>query len=284
MSSKIKKILVPVDFSEVSLEAVDYAAQVAEKVGAQIKLLHVVESYSYNVAMGEDESTDVIAKGIDQKMKEIKKRDSLKDVKVEAEQKDGKIYQVIHDLAEKEETDLVVMGTHGATGLSDVRKFVLGTNAYRVVLSVPCPVITISGNQTVNFDNILLPLDITKTTQQKVGIAIEWAKLFDATIHVVSVSRFIDEFVVSVEKLRLQLRRAAERIKEEGVDCTTHMIRHSNIADSVLDYADEVDAGLIMIMTLQERKWNEFILGSNARTIVSKAKRPVMSIRPSAEE
>ncbi len=280
MSKTIEKILVPIDFSEVSIKALEYAAEIAKNVDAKITLLHVFESYAYNAAIGEAESTDIMAKGIEDKLNKLVEEKSLGEVEVDTLQKKGKIYQEIDGLAEKENIDLIVMGTHGATGLSDVRKFVLGTNAYRVVLSSPCPVITIKGQKPPRFDSILLPLDVTKSTRQKVDLAMEWAKMFGAKIHLVSVSRFIDEFVVSIDKLKMQLREVAQRIRDEGIECTTKMIRHTNIAESVVDHADEMDASLIMIMTQQERKWNEFILGSSARTIITDAERPVMSLRP----
>lgn len=283
MPLNIKKILVPIDFSDTSMSALNYAAFIARKVQAEITLLHIIESYEFNAVIKSNKAmSDIIVKGVKVKLEEIiLKENILKDIKVKMSYKEGKIYREIDEMALKGSFDLIVMGTHGVSGIKDIKRAMLGTNSYRVVHSSPCAVLTVrKGRRYPKFKDILLPLDITKETKQKVNLAIEWARLFDSTIHVVSVSRFIDEFIVDISKLKFQLREVAAKIKDAKVETTTKMIRHNDIADSILKYSSKINADITIMMTRQERKFDELFIGSSAKSVVTHSHLPIMTIHP----
>lgn len=278
---KMKKILVPVDFSRHSLSSIDYAVFIAERTGAEIYLLHVIEGYEYHAEADQETITDIIVKGAEQKLQEIASRDSNR-IRVFPVIRKGRVYRVVDQMCDELRVDLVVMSTKGSSSLiSSPGKFFMGSNAYRVVTSVEPPVLSIRNPQKQpSFRHIVLPLDITRETTQKVGLAIEWAKLFDSKIYVVSVLSFWQEYFYDAFKLEKDLEDTVRKIKRAGVEVEVHSLRYGDIADSVMGFARDVNADLIIIMTRQERKWSEPIIGSNARAIIERSEVPVLSVHP----
>jgi nucleotide-binding universal stress UspA family protein len=143
----LKRILVPVDFSKDSLNAVTYAAEFAQPFGAELLLLYVVEPIYYatptdpyavnaNVAMlieeqhrlGEQQLTRI---GADLEKKEQRFRALIKS---------GSPPQLITDTARSQRADLIIMATHGRTGLAHM---FMGSVAEKVVRTASCPVLTV---------------------------------------------------------------------------------------------------------------------------------------------
>jgi nucleotide-binding universal stress UspA family protein len=284
MSQDTKKILVPTDFSKESLGALHYAAAVARKISAEVILLHVMETYEYNVDLDEiEEYVGKQKKVIEKKLDDFRTEHSnLWGVRMHTMLRKGKIHKEIQSIAEEIKARLIIMGTHGASGISNISKYILGSNAYRTVNSSPCPVITIRNiNKDVEFNKILLPLDITKRTTAKVDYAIAFAKEFGAEIHVVSVIEFFEEYQKDVDKMRKQLDEVSDKISEAGINCRTALMRNKrDVAKAVMEYAEDQVMDLIIIMTRQETLFNELILGSHSRKIIGQSNIPVLSVRP----
>ena len=128
-----------------------------------------------------------------------------------------------------------------------------------------------------------MPLDLTVETKQKVTNAIDLALKFKASINVVSVL-WSTKFEDIKADLKQQLDQVKSFIEEDGIEVTAELIESEDntkaLANSVLKYADSVDADLIMIMTQQETKLVEYFIGSSAQTIIRMSNVPVMSIIP----
>ncbi len=149
---QINKILVPFDFSERSEKSLRWAVGMAEKWQAHILLFHVVSSSTPPLM-----TTEVATEGFydmaemeadlqqdaDQRIKEVAAKE--KTVNIETEVRVGEPFWDICRTAEEEEVDLIVMGSHGRTGLAHV---LLGSVAERVVRHAPCPVLVV-GKQTL---------------------------------------------------------------------------------------------------------------------------------------
>jgi nucleotide-binding universal stress UspA family protein len=142
---EIKKILVPIDFSQVSETLAPYARYLADKLGAKITLLYVVRSLDYfggfyvphtSIKKFEEE----ILRGAEKKMENYVV-DYFEDYPVETKILIGDAATEILNLVEKEDFDLIVMGTHGRKGLD---KVIFGSVAERVVKGANCPVLTIN--------------------------------------------------------------------------------------------------------------------------------------------
>ena len=145
----IKRILVATDFSDCSREAVDYALNFAERVSAEVEIVHVVERPVY-FEVGVAHSLQ-LRHDVDQWLRELKAEAAKRleelaaDVRgrkpgVRSSLREGTPVEEILKAARETAADLIVIGTHGRTGLPHV---VLGSVAERVVRSAECPVLTV---------------------------------------------------------------------------------------------------------------------------------------------
>ena len=145
---QFKNILVPIDFSETSKKALRYAIPLAEKFGAKITLVHVLEPnvYPENLLAPvelEEIKTRTIGEG-EELLEKLKQEAVCGRVDSVVIATMGMPYQRIIDLAAVTEADLIVLTTHGYTGLKHV---FLGSTAERVVRHAPCPVLTIRAHE-----------------------------------------------------------------------------------------------------------------------------------------
>lgn len=285
---QFSNILVPTDFSENSLGALKYAAFVAKAFNAKLHVLHVLETYEFNTTLKNlgVSYEEVVQQGIQQKLEELQSREAtLQGLEMETHLRKGKVHRVVSNMVEENNIDLVVMGTHGASGLGDLEKYVLGSNAYRTVHTSKVPVLTIRDPKRIRpIERILLPVDITKSTTQKVGMAIEWAKKFDARIDVIAVTEFLDDFNPQIDRVPEELEAVEAAITKAGVDCQVASIKYKDVVNGVIEYGEQVRADLMVIMTRQENLLNELVLGSHARKVISESPIPVLSVRPGKKQ
>lgn len=141
---EIRRILCPVDFSEPSEVAFDYAVELAGKFGADVQLVHVYQLPVYalpdGAMMAGPEFTTKVTTELTKAIEALAAKKAESGVKVETHLIEGIPYREVTRLSEELEADLVVMGTHGRTG---IRHLLLGSVAERVVRSSKVPVITI---------------------------------------------------------------------------------------------------------------------------------------------
>jgi nucleotide-binding universal stress UspA family protein len=142
---KLKKILVPTDFSKFSSKALRYATEFATQFGASITLLHVVEPIAYPPESGyapvEIEAVETTwRKDAKRKLEELGRKVVQPPLTARAVVRFGSPYHEITALAKEEGVDLIILATHGYTGLKHV---FLGSTAEKVVRHAPCPVLTV---------------------------------------------------------------------------------------------------------------------------------------------
>lgn len=279
MLSKTNKILVPIDFSDQSLIALSQSYNLANKIGAEIILLYVIEEVNPMIKRLYKELNgihDAVLSNLKNLAAEKSKETGLK---IEVEITEGKIYSKITEFAKKLEVTFVIMGTRGGEG----SKFI-GSNANKVVKTAPCPVITIKGkSHNQGCDRIVLPLDLTKETSDKVNQAIFFAKLFKAEIFIVSILLTGKEEVVN--KLKDQLIIVKHYIERNNIECTAEVVKilksTESLSNAVIKYAEKNNADLIMIMTQQENEIKQLFIGSKAKEVIKNSDIPVLSIKPS---
>jgi nucleotide-binding universal stress UspA family protein len=142
----LQRILVPTDFSKHSEVALTYAVALAEKFGAEVFLLHVVQDLALFIPDAVAVARPVAAPveqflaAAQEALERVAKADSLQHLTVHREVREGTpFYEVIRFATEKD-VDLIVMGTHGHAGLTHV---LLGSVTEKVVRKAPCPVLTV---------------------------------------------------------------------------------------------------------------------------------------------
>jgi nucleotide-binding universal stress UspA family protein len=278
-------ILVPVDYSEQSIIALEQAVSLSKVFHSEIHVLSVLnEDFSLS-KLFDDSDTAEMDKRAKAKLNDFLKAKSEEfGIELKGIQVHGKVYEQVVNTADVLDAQFIVMGTAGTPTLK--KKFI-GSNALRVVRESHKPVITIKGkHHRKGCQNIVLPLDLTKETREKVAKAIEFAKRFGSIVRVVSVLMTNDEFVVN--RLTRQLDQVKKYIEEQGVVCTAEIVRDTKgdntLADSIIDYSNKCKGDLIMIMTQQETDFTDFFIGSAAQGIINGSDIPVLSIIPSPKK
>ena len=244
MKNIYNTILVPTDFKERSMAALEESFNLAKMTGLEITLFHVIRDNQNLFSAFGDKRSKTMKKEFEDQMRnqlqEIAKNASEKSgCKVNAVISHGKPYDKILKGAHLLNSKFIVQGINSEKPGSGINH--LGTNTIRVVKKAECPVITIKNPHSRNgCRSILLPLDLTEETRQKVGHAVEMAKLFGSTIKVVSVFWSTGNKQV-LSKLQKQMDQVTAFIKKSKVKCTGEIIKKGGsskiLAPLILEYA-----------------------------------------------
>jgi nucleotide-binding universal stress UspA family protein len=281
METRENKILIPVDFGEQSLIAIDQSYNIARMVNAEICLLHVITDSNGLWSLFSSKMQSDIEEKLKIKLTNfaghIEEKSGIKVVPIVEK---GKLVKTILDVAERLKVKFIIVGTKSDL---DFKEKLISSNALRLIREAKCPVITIKGkHHRKGCKNIVLPLDLTKETREKVSYAIHFAKYFNSVVHAVTINTSDDAYIMN--RLKLQLDQVSSYIKSQGVECTQTFLNsesgNENMCKALLDFAHKVEADLIMIMTQQETEVIKYFVGSLAKEIIHNSDIPVMSIVP----
>jgi nucleotide-binding universal stress UspA family protein len=145
MNLSIKKVLVPIDFSDYSKSALKYAINFAKQFNAEIILIYVVEPIIYppDFSMGQIAIPSVNTEWDDRAKEELNKlakNEIPSDLKSKTIIKTGKPFVEIIETASEEDVDVIIIATHGRSGVEHI---LFGSTAEKVVRKAPCPVLTL---------------------------------------------------------------------------------------------------------------------------------------------
>lgn len=263
----MSKIVVGFDFSSGSAYAVDFAIDIANRFESDIRLVYVKEKKEDEAPIRE----------------EIERRNAgvahlLHGIKLEYVLREGNPPEELAKQVKEDNAQLLVVGTHGMSGL---KTSMLGRNIYRTIEISPAPVIIIREEFNFNkqLEKIVVPLDSSDDTRQKVAEAIRFAKAFGSTIHLLGlytsstpdIRRIVNNYVKNVQR----------HLSTSGVPYITKMLEApKNVTETTLEYANSVSADLIAIMTEQESRLTSMFLGTFAQQMITQSKIPVLSVRP----
>ncbi len=274
-------IIVPIDFSEQSIIALNQSHNMARFAKSDITLVHVMDedliSSLKHISGSAEQQEELMRIGIQVKLDELANETRAKSgIDVKTRILKGKIYDELNLVATELNAAFIIMGTNGKTTL---RKKLIGSNARNVIDEAPCPVITIKGkDHRPGCKTIVLPLDLSRETKEKVDQCIEIARFFGSAVKVMTVVDTKDEYLVN--KLTRQMDQVVDFLSSHNIDVTGEFIHGSDIAEEVIKYAEKVLADLIIIMTQQELVWTEYFIGTASQKIINDSPIPVCSIRP----
>lgn len=258
-------ILVPTDLTPVVECALNHAVEIARLLNRKIILLHVLtkKKYEEEIRMKLEQQTSKISE------------DTGLDVSYRIEE--GSIFTTISKVAEEVNAEFIIMGIHGKKGL----QYIVGSYAYKVITSSKVPVLVVKKKHVhKGYKNIVLPIDFTLESTQKIRYAIKFAKYFDATICIIG---FLST-TSSVWKIKKEviMKKVTEYIKQAGVDVTAEIIIQPGavIHDVVLDYAEKIKADMIMIVAEIGDLFKDVFSKNSAEQIVDKSDFPVLNIIP----
>lgn len=259
------KFLVPTDFTSVSECAVNHAVLAAKRVNAEVNLLHVVA----------DKDDIPAAK---ERLNQTVETHTQSGVVLTSIVRVGNIFDDIGEVASEIGADLIYMGTHGMKGM----QFITGSRALKVISSSSAPFVVVQEKEPNpnGYNNIVVPLDLSKETKQKLKLATDLAKYFDSCIHLITPDES-DEFLKN--QLDRNVAFAKQYLTEKGVkfNAIVGKAKDSGFASEVIKYAAKENADLITIMNLNENSLIDMIGGSyEQKLITNEAQIPVMCVNP----
>jgi len=257
----IKKILVPVDFSESSLNALDTAIQIAGTNKALLQILHVSdESTDATVVNGNERHIfDAMAGSI------LQKHGILSEILF----MEGFVGPTIVKTAFLNKPDLIVMGAHGASGF---RELFAGSNTYYVIKSAVCPVLMIpEHNKWPGFHKIVYPARTTFGALQRYEFVKNLVSNKSSSLEFLGLGKDNVE-AKAFTSIADQLKR------EQSMQLSVSFSHEKNIAREILDYSDRMNADLIVISPAIDAVNKQFFVGPFSQRIVNHAKVPVLYI------
>ncbi len=280
-NTEIKKILVPVDFTDASDAALAAATSLAVLTKSSLYLIHVFETAGYNYSVfaktgAMPPSQVAMKKSIGKKLEDLKEYVTKKyNIKCSVVVLSGHIHTEIYKFSKKKKVQLIVMGTHGASGY---KEFFIGSNAQRVVTISSVPVLTIPNTtKQYSFQNILIPIDNSTHSRAKVNIAMLIADQYDANIHLIGLPETKDKSTLA--KFKVKMASVEKVIDKEGLSYSSKMVQGKNMSEAALNYATKNKCDLIVINTGHESRTTGIFMGAFSQQIVNHSTVPVLSYK-----
>ncbi len=298
----LERLLVPLDFSESSLDALRFALPFARESGAGLDLLHVLTPMSFQAdasCLPKDWNRYVAEQHQDAnvRLKQLAATEVRRPMAVNLWVKEGQAAPAITGFARERHSNLVILSTHGRTGM---QRFFLGSTAEAVVRRAPCPVLTVrrrvlarSGTPqsppSERINRILVPVDFSAPSRTMLQYAVAFATQFRASLvllHVVEHINVPSRVVYYATRLQLSvlesgMRRLAE-LAQRAVPPdikAEQIVRAGTPYDVINRVARREQADLIIIATRGHGAVKQFFIGSTAGRVVRHAPCPVLVVR-----
>lgn len=222
--------IVPYDFTPVGDAAVKYALHMGKHVQTEIMLLHLAASKGD--AMKANMKLDAV----------IERFEKPSGVSITKYVREGSIFEDIGKISRKEGAQLIIMGTHGSSGLQKL----FGSNAMKVVTSADTPFLIVQKDTPLNeIQNIVVPIDLTKESLQIVNIAGDMAGIYGAEVHVIG-EKQNDELLSQQMKNRVLIVK--NQYEERSVPCHVELLpKGGNYAKKIMEYAKGKSCDMIAI-------------------------------------
>ncbi len=266
----IKKIIVvPWDFTPVAENALAHSVRIARMVNNDICLLHVVDNEIKPRAEGEKRTM----------LSHVAGEASAKhNINIFARVVKGTIFTSIAEFVNHKDsnTNLVVMGTHGIVGMQKLT----GSWALKVVVKSKVPFIVVQNPPADHerYRNIVFPIDFRLENKEKLSMAIFMGKYFDSKIHLL---KTVTTDKSLVRRINVNLNFAVRYLIQNNIDYQIHEMKRGKYAQRTLDFADTINADLIVIMTTKNISMADYMLGAAEQYIIANSSKiPVCCVNP----
>ncbi len=222
--------IVPYDFTPVGDAAIRYALHLAKNVKAEILVLHLASS--------KPEGQKAIAR----LNSAIDRFEKPYGVQLTTLVRVGSIFEDLGKIAKTEGAQLVIMGTHGSTGMQRL----LGSNAMKVITAADTPFLVVQKDTQLNdIKNIVVPIDLTKESLQITNIAGDIALMFNASIHVIG-EKHNDALLSQQMKNRVLIVK--NQYDDRNIECHVELIKSGgSYQKKILTYSKEKSIDFIAI-------------------------------------
>lgn len=273
----MKKILIPTDFSKHAEYALKVAAQIARKNDGEIILLHMLEL--------PHEGSDAIEHGREipeimffknaamRRLEDLMEADYLKGIKVSEAIQFEMAFDGILKISKKNDVDLIVMGSHGASGYKEM---FIGSNAEKVVRNAEVPVLIIKSEvDTFKVDNFVFASDYSDEIKKPFQKVVDFANNFGAKLHLLTINTPNNFKSSSVSQKTMDDFIAGFNIN----NYQTHIYNETNVEKGILNFANSINADLIGMSTHGRKGLAHFFNGSISEDLVNHANRSVVTFK-----
>jgi nucleotide-binding universal stress UspA family protein len=257
-------IMVTWDFTEKSVYALEHAVQMATMVKGEIAVVHIVKK--------DEEIPDAKKKMAE----EVQKKFSDPNINFSYIARSGSIFHTIGELATELSAILVVMGTHGITGM---QKF-LGSWALKVIASSKAPFIVVQESPRGEaMKNIIVPINYKRETKECVSWTHFFARKFGTKFHLFRAKYSDSNFRKGLDS---NLFFITKYFSSKGIRFESHSsVGEEDFGKDTIQYAKNVDADAIMLMTTRDIGFTDYVMGAQEQYIIANSERiPVICINP----
>ena len=272
----MKSIVVGIDFQNQSYSAMKFAVNMAIKMDCYLMLVFVNK---------QDRSKDIFQRPRKKVLEEAELRmgqliskytDLLDPGKFSYKIRNGRVPEELDTQAKESNAEMIVIGTHGRTGV----RFFSSSLAFQIVEKSAVPVVTIKDGVhiNVNIKTILVPIDATLESRQKVPYTVRLAKMFGAEIHMLAM--YHSKVKIVQENITLYTKQAAEYLESNEVDFVVRSVETEDVVRTTIDYCEDISADLISSMSIQLSSTSNIWRGPFAEQLISRSHVPVLNIQP----
>ena len=272
---KITSVLAAVDLSECSLNALDTAVNIAKKHGADLRILHIDENNFHSKGdvyssylNNSINSVDVINALVG----DIQHKHGIKPLVLMEE---GNVADTIIKTSLLHHSDLIVMGSHGASGYRDG---FIGNNTYNVIKHAACPVLSVPTRKKVNgLKKILFPIRPVSNALTPYEIVSNFTNP-DTVMEVLGITyRMIIETAGSV--LETIVGEIKDQLQKDKVTAKSLWIEGQSIADEIVRYTNKTNPDIVVVTSVLDVTSKPRYIGPHAQKIIHCSKVPVLSIK-----
>lgn len=272
----MKSILIPTDFSLCAQNAENAAMQLAKKFNAKVYLFHhadIPKDWEEMLVSEREQHPAALKKIYEVKASFERIRQLFPDITIETHITGGKWIDRMSQFVQQKNIDLIVIGSHGASGKNE---FFIGSNTQKVVRGVHCPILVIKEPLVkVDFNKVIYASSFNETEKIAFLKFKDFIKHFLPEIHLVTIhsSGFLDGPLILQKEV---LKDYVELSKP--FTAYPHIVNDFTIDGGIRKYANRIDADLIVVANHYKRPLKRMLVGSNVEALVNHANMPVLTI------
>jgi nucleotide-binding universal stress UspA family protein len=269
MEDHKKLIVVPWDFTIVAEHALEHAVKISRMVGNEVCLLHIVDEKIKPSEEGEKKAT--LSRVAEEKGKKY-------NMHIATHIEKGTIFNAISAFANDKDASLVVMGTHGMKGMQKLT----GSWALKVIVKSKVPFIVVQDppRDQERFHNIVFPVDFRGENKEKMKMAIFMGKYFDSKVHMLKTATTDKNLA---RKTAVNTGFAIKYLIQNNIEYEIHEVPKADMAQQTIDFAQKINADLILIVTTKNITFADYMVGANEQYIIANSSKiPVCCVNPKA--
>ena len=269
------KILVPIDFSECSVNATKYAVGLAKKMNSHLVFLHTLNVPVTHGEIGANAILGELTRGIEEDVNENFEKlfiqiPKLKEVPNSRTVRHSFVTDAVYHETENEKIDMVVMGTTGAHGFEEM---IMGSNTYSVIRDINIPVLAIPENAKFkSVQGIVFASDYKTTNTEHLQPLLDFARIFGSEIHVLHIAS-----VKNITHSELEEAKKFQRFLK-NVRHHFHFIQNENLEASIEEYVKKYKINMVSLMPRKHSLFDQIFSKTYSRKIILHTETPLLAL------